>query len=94
MKIWKMTSNAIVDVLEDPDVFALADISEVSLHLSDDDYHKLKSLMHHFDYVAIWKPEGETVLFPVCDVYTHKSTMMRVYYQDAVNRGIVFKSIL
>lgn len=94
MRIWKMLNGVAVDVMTDSSVFALADISEVSAHLSDDDYHKLQSLMHHFDYVAIWKPEGHTVLFPVCDVYTRKSTSLWHWYNEAMSRGIVFRSIL
>lgn len=97
MRVFTLMGNErAIDAVLAPQNFALCDFSEnvVSMHLSDADYKTLKSLRDHYDYVVIWKPEDQVVLFPCDDVYSHRESMLRVAHDRAKDRGILFPSII
>lgn len=93
MRVWSIVGNIAVDALDIESNFILGEYHEFSLHLNDDDYEKLAHLSGSFDGVCLIRYEGELILFPVDDVYTHKKSMLLAWLSEAKSRGIVFKSL-
>lgn len=93
MRVWLIQGNACVDALDIEHHFALGEVHEFSAHLGDDDYNKLSHFSERYDYICLMRHEGELILFPVDDVYTHKRSMLLAWVSEAKCRGIVFKSL-
>lgn len=94
MRIWKFVEDKATDILMVEDVFALAELEDVALHLSASDYDRLSHLMDGFDYVCMIRQNDRLVLFPIWDVYCYKKALFQHWVQQAHERNLIFYSLL